>query len=196
MGGGEGDSSLARSVVPYVRVFLRYSSPYLYEFRKINTENSERLSWQVRPGFESGTSCLSAWNTEPLPIMKRNKTIIAETSVRPYIRLEKFLMFAFLSVCVSRDSDRKNYPIRFKFGTNVYLLYEISCIVFDLYCPNSACTGLCKKISITGYWRILHFGPMKKNVFVFFLSVWGTTGVAEIIRFIWDLAQMFIVTRN
>ena len=38
--------------LPSVGVFLRDSSPYLYEFRKKTTENSERLGRQARPGFE------------------------------------------------------------------------------------------------------------------------------------------------
>ena len=34
------------------------------------------------------------------------------------------------------DSNRRNYPVPLKFDKNVYVLYEISCIVFGVPCPN------------------------------------------------------------
>ena len=74
--------------------------------------------------------------------------ITVETSVRSYIRLEKLLLSVFLFVCVWLDSFRRNYPIRLKFGTNVSVLCEISCIVLSIHCRNSSCTGVHKSISI------------------------------------------------
>ena len=41
---------------PSVGVFLRDPKPYLREFRRKTTKNSERLSRQVRLGIEPGTS--------------------------------------------------------------------------------------------------------------------------------------------
>ena len=75
-------------------------------------------------------------------------SFFAETLVGLYIGLEKLSMFVFLSVCVSRDSRRRNFPIRLKFGTNGYVLSEISYIVFDIHCLNSAYTGKPKSISM------------------------------------------------
>ena len=47
-----------------------------------------------------------------------------------------------------------NYPIRLEFGTDLYVLCEISCIVFTVQCPNSACTGIYQSTSIHyGTWR-------------------------------------------
>ena len=82
--------------------------------------------------------------------------MIVETSVRPYIVLEKFLKFLFLSLWMSCDSGRRNYPISLKFGPNVYVLWEISCIIFDVYCLNSACIRIHRSISI-------HYGLWKKT---------------------------------
>ena len=73
--------------------------------------------------------------------------IAAKTSVRPTIEPED-LVFTFLSVCVLRDSGRRNYPIRLKLDTNIYVLCEISCIICGVHCLNSACTGIRKSISI------------------------------------------------
>ena len=70
--------------------------------------------------------------------------MIAETPVRH----DKFLVLVFLSVCVRRDSGRKNYRISLKFGRNVYALYKIRCVTFGVHYINSACTGIQKCISI------------------------------------------------
>ena len=56
--------------------------------------------------------------------------------MRPYIGLVKLLVFVFLSVCVWRDYGCRNNPIRLKFATNIYVLYEIRCIVFGVHRPN------------------------------------------------------------
>ena len=61
--------------------------------------------------------------TRPL---NANAQLIAETSEMPYVGFEKILLFAFLAVYVWRDCGRRNYPIRLKFGTNVYVLCETS----------------------------------------------------------------------
>ena len=60
--------------------------------------------------------------------------------------LEKFSVFVFLSVCMWRDSGRRNYPIYMKFCTNIYVLSEINCTVFGVHCLNSACTWTHKSI--------------------------------------------------
>ena len=76
--------------------------------------------------------------------------IAVKTSARLYIGFEKFSALVFLSVCVLRNSGRKNDPILLKFDTNVCTL--ISCIFFGVHRPNSGCTGA-HKISqyITAY---------------------------------------------
>ena len=43
---------------------------------------------------------------------------------------------------------RRNYPILFKFVTNVYMLSENGGITLGVHCPNSACTGMYQNISI------------------------------------------------
>ena len=63
-------------------------------------------------------------------------------SVRPYIGLEKFLVFVFLSICVSWDNGCRNYPIHLKFNINVYVFSEIRCLNFGVHCPNSAHRGI------------------------------------------------------
>ena len=77
--------------------------------------------------------------------------LTAETSVKPNIGLEKFLVFLFLSVCVWGNSSPRHYPIRLKFLTNVYMLCEISCIVLGVHFLNSACTRIYKNISYMAY---------------------------------------------
>ena len=52
--------------MPSVGIFLRDPSPYLREFWRKTTENSERLGRQARPGIEPGTSRLPVLSTEPL----------------------------------------------------------------------------------------------------------------------------------
>ena len=78
--------------------------------------------------------------------------IIAETSARSYIGLEKCLVFVLLSAWVS-DINLRNTSIRLKFDTNA--LYKISYIVLDVHCPNNACTGIYKSI-------LIHYGLWKK----------------------------------
>ena len=58
---------------------------------------------------------------------------IVETSVRPYVGLEKFLVFVFPFVSVWCENGHRNYPTHLKFGTNIYMLCEISCIVFGVH---------------------------------------------------------------
>ena len=75
-------------------------------------------------------------------------------SVRSYIGVEKFLMFVFLSACVSDDGSCRNYPIHLKFGININVLCEVSCIVFGVHCPNSEHIGIHISISIhCSLWR-------------------------------------------
>ena len=38
-----------------------------------------------------------------------------------------------LPVRLSRDSDCKNHSIRSKFGTNIHVLSEVSCVVFGVH---------------------------------------------------------------
>ena len=54
-----------------VGVFQRNPSPYLREFRRKTTENSERLGRQARPGFEPGTSRLPVLSVTTLPLVER-----------------------------------------------------------------------------------------------------------------------------
>ena len=49
-----------------VDVFLRNPSPYLCEFRRKTTENSEQLGQQARPGIEPVTFRQSVLRVEPL----------------------------------------------------------------------------------------------------------------------------------
>ena len=74
--------------------------------------------------------------------------LTAKMSVKSNVKLKKFLMFVILSVSVSCYNNHRNYPISLKFYTNVYVLREISCIVFGVHCPNSTCTRIHKSISI------------------------------------------------
>ena len=46
--------------LPSMGDFLRDPSPYLHEFRKKTTENSERLGRQALSGIDPGTSHLPA----------------------------------------------------------------------------------------------------------------------------------------
>ena len=73
-------------------------------------------------------------------------TLFVETSVRNFIGLKKFLVFLFLSVCVSRCSSRRNYSICLKLHTTIFALCGIRYIDFGVNCPNSACTGIHKNI--------------------------------------------------
>ena len=72
---------------------------------------------------------------------------------RPTLNSKNFWsMYSCLYVCLPHVSGRRNYSICFK-GTNVYLLREISCTVFAVHCPNSACTEIHKIFSIHyGLW--------------------------------------------
>ena len=45
-------------------------------------------------------------------------------------------VFVYLFACASCDSVCRNYSISLKFGTNVYVLCEISFMVFGLHCVN------------------------------------------------------------
>ena len=99
--------------------------------------------------------------------------------------LWKFLVFVFLFVCVWHDSSRKKYPIHLKFGTNVYVLYEISIIVisisyidFGLHYSNNAWTGMQKNILIYyGLWREIHWNQFwhsyyARNLMKFIHTIW------------------------
>ena len=57
------------------------------------------------------------------------RNIFTETSVRPYVGVEKFV---FLSIW--RDSDLRNYPIPLKFDTNIYVLCEIMVHIAQIAC--------------------------------------------------------------
>ena len=54
----------------------------------------------------------------------------------------KDLVFVFLSVSASRDSDHRNYSFRLKFDKHV--LYKTSCIVLGVHRPNSTRTEINK----------------------------------------------------
>ena len=61
--------------------------------------------------------------------------------------LESKNFWCFVSVCLWRDSSCRNYPIRLKFRfdcQDVYILCEISRVVYGVQCPNSTCTGIHK----------------------------------------------------
>ena len=63
--------------MPSMGVLLKYLNPYLREFRRKTTENSERLGRQALPGIESGTSRLPVTSAEPLShwwVQWNNKT--------------------------------------------------------------------------------------------------------------------------
>ena len=66
---------------------------------------------------------------------------IAKTSVRSYTGFEKVFGFV-ISVCMTRDSGHRNYPIPLKFGTNIYVFCETSCRVFDVHCSKGRCTRI------------------------------------------------------
>ena len=53
------------------------------------------------------------------------------------------------------DSGRRNYPIRLKFDTNIYMLCEISCTIFGVHCSNRASEEIQKSTSI-------HYGSWKE----------------------------------
>ena len=59
-------------------VFLRDPKPYLREFRRKTTKNSERLGWEARPEIKPGTSRPPVFRAEPLShwwsLHRRNKT--------------------------------------------------------------------------------------------------------------------------
>ena len=42
-------------------------------------------------------------------------------------------VFELLPVCIWWDRGRKNHPICLKFGSNIYTLYEIFCLVFRVH---------------------------------------------------------------
>ena len=52
--------------MPSMVVFLRYFNPYLREFSRKNTENSERLGRQALPEIEPSTSRLPVISAESL----------------------------------------------------------------------------------------------------------------------------------
>ena len=52
--------------MPTVGVFLRDPDPYLREFRRKTTKNSERLGRQAPPGIETGTFRQSFLSAESL----------------------------------------------------------------------------------------------------------------------------------
>ena len=57
-----------------------------------------------------------------------------------------------VSVC-GRNNGRKHNPICLKLGTNVYILREISCVIFCEHFLNSAQAELHKSISMQyGQW--------------------------------------------
>ena len=67
--------------------------------------------------------------------------IASEKSLKPYIGLDKFLVFVYLSACVSCNSgriklinDAKLKHTNLKFCTNVYVLCEVCFKVFDVHC--------------------------------------------------------------
>ena len=55
-----------------------------------------------------------------------------------------------MSVCLFlwRDRSRRNYAFRLRFWINVYILCKITCRVFGVHYPNSACTRMHINISI------------------------------------------------
>ena len=82
--------------------------------------------------------------------------INAKRLLRPYIGLEKFLVFLFLSVS-SHDSDHRNYSLPSNFATNVYVLFKSRCIVFGVHSPTSACIKVSQYITAYGgkFFKIL-----------------------------------------
>ena len=74
-----------------------------------------------------------------------------------------------MSISLSRDSNRKNYPIRLKFGTNVYILHRISCIVFGahkasgFYEGNQQITNSSRSADVISFKNILTWLCSKEN---------------------------------
>ena len=90
--------------MPSVGVFLRDPSPYLREFRRKTTENSERLGRQARPRFVPGTSRLPALRVtaEPLvgQIIEGLETPITKHTHKTYLT---FILIYFRFVRVYRE---------------------------------------------------------------------------------------------
>ena len=90
-------------------------------------------------------------------------------------------VFGFLFMFMFRDSGRRNYPFYLKLGLHVYVWGEIISIFFVVHCRNCTCTLI--QIYLN---TLTTYG----GKCVFFLSVSGSTVVAEIIRYSWNLAQI------
>ena len=73
--------------------------------------------------------------------------IVAERLIRPLRWTQKDF-----GICIPvyqwKESSCRNYPFCLKFVRNVYVVCEISWIVFDVHSLNSACTGIHKSTSI------------------------------------------------
>ena len=83
------------------------------------------------------------WNLENTKFSAESsvtKAVIGEKAVSACIGVEEFLVF--MSDCVWWNSGRRTYPIRLKFGTNVYILCKIGCTVFGVRWPSSACSDI------------------------------------------------------
>ena len=85
--------------------------------------------------------------------------LFAETSVRSYVKLGKFLAFVFLSVC--HVNGRGNYPIHVNL-TQMFVICEISCLFSGVHSANSPnsilCRGIHKSISLHyGLWRKIFY---------------------------------------
>ena len=61
-----------------MRFFLRYLNPYLKEFRKKTTENSEWLRRQTQPGIEPDNPRLTVLRAEPPAICYISSTLSFE----------------------------------------------------------------------------------------------------------------------
>ena len=72
----------------------------------------------------------------------------SKASVRPFIGLEMFFVFVFMSASVSLNSVRENYRIHFKFFKNIYVLCKIRCVAFGVCSKNSSYIGIRKIISM------------------------------------------------
>ena len=109
--------------------------------------------------------------------------------MRLYVEIERLLVFLVLRF-FWQDNNCINYPINLKFGTDVWLLCEIICVVFWVYC----CTFLVYiEARVREYKKIsMHYRLRREMRLFSFLTVCNEIAVVEIIRFAWIHTNVYV----
>ena len=136
------------SVRPYSKVF-RVCIP-VYECHAMAVAEVVRFTSNLAQLF----ICYVLSAVQFLVYTSQIAQVQGQTKISQYFTLSGGKCVCISPASVWHDSGRRNNLIHLKFRTNVYVLCEISCIIFGICCSNNVYKGVPESISMHySLWR-------------------------------------------